>query len=266
MGIGEGTGTITDDPGTSTMENKVESGCSGCSCGRGCFGCHCGGEARDVGEITIGDGTGAVTDEPGTSTIEKKVESGCPGCSCGGGCFGCHCGGEARDVGEITIGEGPGNSITVTDDPGTSTMENKVESGCQGCSCRRGCIGCHCGGEARDVGEIIIGDGAGTITDDPGTSTMEKNVESGCPGCSCGRGCFGCHCGGEATKGITDTQKPQLATTANQEKVASFEEAFDRIQAATGISDIDELVQTFLDSEDGNFGLFKYDNLVRAEI
>merc|ERR1712113_1145508 len=71
----------------------------------------------------------------------------------------------------------------------------------------------------------------------------------------------------KATKGIADaTQKSQLAITANQERVATFEEAFARIQAATGICDIDELVQTFINGEDQNYGLFKYNNLLSADI
>merc|ERR1712151_1384965 len=71
----------------------------------------------------------------------------------------------------------------------------------------------------------------------------------------------------KAMKGLTDTtQKSQLAITANQERVSTFEEAFARIQAATGICDIDELVQTFINGEDQNFGLFKYNNLLSADI
>lgn len=70
----------------------------------------------------------------------------------------------------------------------------------------------------------------------------------------------------KATKGFTDSQKFQGAITANQNKVAAFEEDFARIQAATGICDIDELVQTFSNGEDQNYGLFKYNNLLRADI
>merc|ERR1712048_490866 len=66
--------------------------------------------------------------------------------------------------------------------------------------------------------------------------------------------------------GTSDTQKSHLAITANQEKVATFEEAFARIQASTGICDIDELVQTFSNGEDQNYGLFKYNNLLSADI
>jgi len=67
------------------------------------------------------------------------------------------------------------------------------------------------------------------------------------------------------TKRESDTARSQT-TTATQEKVAAYEEAFARIQAATGICDIDELVQTFVNGEDQNFGLFKYNNLLSADI
>ena len=41
-----------------------------------------------------------------------------------------------------------------------------------------------------------------------------------------------------------------------QEKVNEYEEAFKKIQEATGISDIDELVKTFIEAEEQNFKLF----------
>lgn len=65
---------------------------------------------------------------------------------------------------------------------------------------------------------------------------------------------------------LSDTQKSHLAITTNQVAVANHEEAFARIQSATGICDIDELVQTFVNGEDQNFGLFKYNNLLSADI
>merc|ERR1719446_466449 len=46
----------------------------------------------------------------------------------------------------------------------------------------------------------------------------------------------------------------------------TYEEKFWRIQAATGICDIDELVQNFLNAEDQNFTLFKYNNELTADI
>jgi len=50
------------------------------------------------------------------------------------------------------------------------------------------------------------------------------------------------------------------------EKVQSYEEAFAKIQAATGITDIDELVTTFINAEDENFRLFNYVNELNQEI
>ncbi len=44
-----------------------------------------------------------------------------------------------------------------------------------------------------------------------------------------------------------------------------YEEAFSKIQAATGISDIDQLVETFISAEDKNFSLFNYANEVGAQ-
>ena len=40
----------------------------------------------------------------------------------------------------------------------------------------------------------------------------------------------------------------------------NFEEAFNKIKAATGITDIEELVRTFIKNEDQNFSLFNYVN------
>lgn len=50
------------------------------------------------------------------------------------------------------------------------------------------------------------------------------------------------------------------------EKVASYEEAFAKIQAATGISDIDVLVKQFIENEDHNFKMFNYLNELTMEI
>merc|ERR1740127_163843 len=63
-----------------------------------------------------------------------------------------------------------------------------------------------------------------------------------------------------------DTAKSQVAVTSNQEKIAQHEEAFSKIQAATGICDIDELVQNFINAEDQNFTLFKYNNELSADM
>jgi predicted RNase H-like nuclease (RuvC/YqgF family) len=42
------------------------------------------------------------------------------------------------------------------------------------------------------------------------------------------------------------------------ERAQNFEEAFNKIKTSTGISDIDEVVKTFIKNEDHNFSLFNY--------
>merc|ERR1719498_1287979 len=68
------------------------------------------------------------------------------------------------------------------------------------------------------------------------------------------------------TNSITETSKSMVAATSNQDQINSYEEAFSKIQAATGICDIDELVQNFINAEDTNFTLFKYNNELSADI
>ena len=46
----------------------------------------------------------------------------------------------------------------------------------------------------------------------------------------------------------------------------SFEEAFEKIKAATEINDIDELVTTFINAEEKNFSLFNYVNELNSDI
>jgi hypothetical protein len=50
------------------------------------------------------------------------------------------------------------------------------------------------------------------------------------------------------------------------EKLRSYEDAFRQISAATGISDVDELLQVFIENEEHNFSLFRYSNEQAAEI
>ncbi|QDZ25392.1 outer dynein arm protein 1 [Chloropicon primus] len=50
------------------------------------------------------------------------------------------------------------------------------------------------------------------------------------------------------------------------DRIKSYSEAFQKIQEATGITDIDELVTKFLDAEDQNFTLFTYVNDLNLEI
>jgi len=51
-----------------------------------------------------------------------------------------------------------------------------------------------------------------------------------------------------------------------QEKIRSFEEAFDKLQQATGINDINELVATFINNEDETFSLFSYIQSVNQDV
>lgn len=51
-----------------------------------------------------------------------------------------------------------------------------------------------------------------------------------------------------------------------RERAQNFEEAFNKIKAATGIQDIDELVKTFIKNEEHNFSLFNYVNEQNNEI
>lgn len=50
------------------------------------------------------------------------------------------------------------------------------------------------------------------------------------------------------------------------EKVQMYTQAFEKIQQATGIEEIDQLVHTFISAEDQNYTLFNYVNEVNNEI
>merc|ERR1711959_239008 len=70
----------------------------------------------------------------------------------------------------------------------------------------------------------------------------------------------------KVTKSAWGIAKDKAAINVSMEKVQTFEEAFAKIQAATGISDIDELVQNFVNAEDQNFSLFNYTNELSGDI
>lgn len=57
-----------------------------------------------------------------------------------------------------------------------------------------------------------------------------------------------------------------LAQNVAAEKVQMYGQAFEAIQQATGIDDIDKLVGTFMEAEDHNYTVFNYVNEVNAEI
>lgn len=67
-------------------------------------------------------------------------------------------------------------------------------------------------------------------------------------------------------KGKKTDIKEKTETQSSLERVQNFEEAFNKIKAATGISDIEELVRTFIKNEDQNFSLFNYVNEQTNEI
>merc|ERR1712112_388296 len=70
----------------------------------------------------------------------------------------------------------------------------------------------------------------------------------------------------KVTKNGWATSKDKVGVNVNLEKVQTYEEAFAKIQAATGICDIDDLVQNFINAEDTNFSLFNYANELSADI
>jgi len=67
-------------------------------------------------------------------------------------------------------------------------------------------------------------------------------------------------------KGNWSIAKDKAHQQVSMEKVQSYGEAFAKIQEATGISDIDELVERFVRAEDENFRLFKYVDELNQEI
>jgi len=66
--------------------------------------------------------------------------------------------------------------------------------------------------------------------------------------------------------GTWNQNADKMDVLASYERVQNFEEAFNKIKAATGITDIDELVKTFIKNEDHNFSLFNYVNEQNNEV
>ena len=56
------------------------------------------------------------------------------------------------------------------------------------------------------------------------------------------------------------------AADTSTTRMQNFEEAFNKIKAATGITDIDELVRNFIKNEDRNFSLFNYVSEQNSEV
>jgi len=103
----------------------------------------------------------------------------------------------------------------------------------------------------------LLGNGA------PGTAKSNGGTAGGDPAAADGRGP-----GGKKSKpkGGGGVSKEKLELQVGEERVQNFEEAFNRIKAATGISAIDELVRMFIKNEDQNFSLFNYVNEQTNEI
>merc|ERR1719334_1145410 len=68
------------------------------------------------------------------------------------------------------------------------------------------------------------------------------------------------------SKGAWQIVKDKAHIHMAQEKVKSYKESFDKISSATGINDIDQLVNTFISAEEQNFKLFNQVNKLSNEI
>mmetsp|Transcript_2665 Transcript_2665/g.3018 ORF Transcript_2665/g.3018 Transcript_2665/m.3018 type:complete len:559 (-) Transcript_2665:802-2478(-) len=67
-------------------------------------------------------------------------------------------------------------------------------------------------------------------------------------------------------KGGWNLAKDKAHTDVAAKAVENYDEAFAQIQAATGITDVEELVTSFINAEDGNFSLFNYANELNQEM
>jgi len=70
----------------------------------------------------------------------------------------------------------------------------------------------------------------------------------------------------KVAKSAWTVAKDKASMHMNMERVQVYEEAFAKMQAATGIADIDELVENFIAAEDQNFSLFTYANELSGDI
>jgi len=68
------------------------------------------------------------------------------------------------------------------------------------------------------------------------------------------------------TMKMKSTSHDRQDVLASLERIQNFEEAFNKIKSATGVTDIDELVRTFIKNEDHNFSLFNYVNEQNNEV
>ena len=70
----------------------------------------------------------------------------------------------------------------------------------------------------------------------------------------------------KCTSAQTLTHGKGMEQNIAAEKVQMYTQAFEKIQQATGIEEIDQLVHTFITAEDHNYTLFNYVNEVNTEI
>merc|ERR1712167_353355 len=70
----------------------------------------------------------------------------------------------------------------------------------------------------------------------------------------------------KVTKGVWGMAKDKANIQVAEMKVQSYEEAFNKIKQSTGITDIDELVTTFIQNEEHNFSLFNFVNEQNNEL
>jgi len=106
---------------------------------------------------------------------------------------------------------------------------------------------------ARDLAAgVVPGDSMGTFGDSEHRGNLsidqEQNIKK------------------KVAKGAWNIAKDKAQMHLSSEKVQSYEEAFQQIQKATGIADIDELVTKFVEAEDKNFSLFNFVNELNSEI
>jgi len=105
--------------------------------------------------------------------------------------------------------------------------------------------------EAEAANAVTVGGGGGstkTAKDGELTNEDEENLKK------------------KVAKNAWAIARGKVQITGLSERISIYEEAFARIQAATGISDIDDLVANFINAEDSNFSLFNYANLLAAQI
>lgn len=61
-----------------------------------------------------------------------------------------------------------------------------------------------------------------------------------------------------ARRGERDLARDRSRMLEETERASSFEEAFSKIRAATGIDNVEDLVASFVKGEEANFSLFNY--------